>query len=68
MIGIFASGTTASWVAKIGTKKKTSQTLQFSITILHYLVAEIDYKLFMLFYRVISQDYAQKFSSQSDKN
>ena len=52
MIGIFASGTTASWVAKIGTKK-TSKTLQFSITILHYLVAEIDYKLFMLFYRVM---------------
>ena len=48
--------------------KKTSQTLQFSITILHYLVAEIDYKLFMLFYRVMSQDYAQKNSSQSDEN
>ena len=67
MIGIFASGATASLVAKIGTKK-TFQTLGFLIRILRYLEAEIDYRPFMIFYRMMSQDYAQKFSSQSNKN
>ena len=67
MIGIFASGTTASLVAKIGTKK-TFRTLGFLIRILRYLEAEIDYRPFMILYRMMSQDYAQKFSSQLDKN
>ena len=40
----------------------------FLITILRYLEAEIDYRPFMIFYRMMSQDYAQKFSSQSNKN
>ena len=65
MIGTLASGTNASLVAKNGTKK-TFQTLQFSIVILRYLEAEIDYRLFILFCRVVFQDYAQEVSSQLD--
>ena len=48
--------------------KKTFRTLGFFIRILCYLEAEIDYRPFMIFYRMMSQDYAQKFSSQSNKN
>ena len=67
MIGIFASGATASLVAKIGTKKNFLN-IGFLIRILRYLEAEIDYRPLMIFYRMMSQDYAQKFSSQSNKN
>ena len=67
MIGIFASGATASLVAKIGTKF-FFQTLGFSITILCYLQAEIDYRPFMLFYRLMSYNSAQKKSGKSNKN
>ena len=48
--------------------KKHFRTLGFFIRILRYLEAEIDYRPFMIFYRMMSQDYAQKFSSQSNKN
>ena len=65
MIGSLASGPTASQVAKNGTKK-TFQMLQFFITILRYLEAEIDYRLFILFCRVVFQDYAQEVSSHFD--
>ena len=67
MIGSFTSGATASQVAKIGTKK-TFRTLGFLIRSLRYIEAEINYRPFMIFYRMMSQDYAQKFSSQSNKN
>ena len=36
------------------------------IAILHYLEAEIDYMPFILFCRVVFQDYVQEFSSQLD--
>ena len=68
MIGIFTSSATASLVAKIGTKIFFIQILGFSIIILCYLQAEIDYRPFMLFYRVMSYNYAQKNSGQSNKN
>ena len=67
MKGIFASDATASLVAKIGTKF-FFQTLGFSIIILCYLQAEIDYRPFMLFYRLMSYNYAQKNSGQSKKS
>ena len=65
MIGSFASGANAFLVAKNGTKK-TFKTLQFFIAILRYLEAEIDYGPFILFCRVVFQDYAQEVSSQFD--
>ena len=68
MIGIFTSSATASLVAKIGTKIFFIQILGFSIIILCYLQAEIDYRPFMLFYRVLSYNYAQKNSGQSKKS
>ena len=43
--------------------KKTFQTLQFSITIVHNLEAEIDYRHVILFCKVLFQDYAQEVSS-----
>ena len=58
MILSFASSTTASLVAKNRTKK-SFQTSQFFIAIMGYIEAEIDYRPFLLFYRVVSQDYAQ---------
>ena len=67
MIRSLASGANASLVAKNGTKK-TFQMSQFSITILHYLETEIDYRPFILFCRVMSQDYAQEISGYLDKN
>ena len=67
MIGSFASGANASLVAKNGTKK-TFQTLQFLITILCYLEAEIDYTPYILFCTVVFEDYAQEVSSQFDQN
>ena len=67
MIGSFESGATAFLVAKNGTKK-TFQMLKFLIAILHYLEAEIDYRPFILFGRVVVQDYAQEVSSQCDQN
>ena len=65
MIRSLASGANASLVAKNGTKK-TFQTSRFSIAISRYLEAEIDYKYFILFCRVVFQDYAQEVSSQLD--
>ena len=62
MIGSLASGANTSLMAKNETKK-TFQTLQFSITILRYLEAEIDFRPFILFCRVVFQDYAQEVSS-----
>ena len=62
MIGSFASGANASLVAKKGTKK-TFQTSRFLIAISRYLEAEIDYKPFILFGKVVFQDYTQKVSS-----
>ena len=59
MIGSLASGANTSLMAKNGTKK-TFQMLQFFITILHYLEAEIDYRPFILFGRVMFQDYGQE--------
>ena len=58
MIGLLASGAHASLVAKNGTKK-TFQILQFFITILRYLEAEIDYRFFILFSSVVFKDYSQ---------
>ena len=55
------------WWPKLELKKNFSNIGIF-IRILHYLEAEIDYRPFMIFYRMISQDYAHKFSSQSNKN
>ena len=57
MIRSLARGANASLVAKNGTKK-TFQSVRFSITILRYLEAEIDYRSFILFCRVVFQDYA----------
>jgi len=37
--------------------KKTFQTSKFSIMILFYIDTEIDYQPFLLFNRVVSQDY-----------
>ena len=65
IIRSLASGANASLVAKNWTKK-TFQTLQFSITILCYLEAEIDYRPFILFCRVVFHNYAQEVSSQFD--
>ena len=65
MIRSLASGANASLVAKNGTKK-TFQTSRFSIAISRYLEAEIDYRYFILFCRVVFQDYAQEVSSQLD--
>ena len=59
MIESLASGANASLVAKNGTKK-TFQMLQFSMAILCYLEAEIDYRPYILFCRVVFQDYAQE--------
>ena len=59
MIGSSAGGITVSLVAKNETK-----TL---IAILCYLEAEIDYKLFFLFYNVVSHNYKQKILSPFDK-
>ena len=43
------------------------QMSRFSIAILHYLETEIDYRPFILFCRVMSQDYAQEISGCLDK-
>ena len=43
------------------------QMSQFSIAILHYLETEIDYRPFILFCRVMSQDYAQEISGYYTK-
>ena len=67
MIGSLASGANTSLVAQNGTKKN-DQTSQFSITILCYLEAVIDYRYFILFCRMLFQDYAQEVSSQFDQN
>ena len=67
MIGLLASGPNTSLAAKNGTKK-TFQKLQFPIVILHYLEAEINFRFFTLFCRVVFQDYAHKVSSQFDQN
>ena len=56
------------WWPKLELKFFFLRTLGFLIRILRYLEAEIDYRPFMIFYRMMSQDYAQKFSSQSNKN
>ena len=62
MIGPLASGVYASLVAENGAKI-TFQMLQFSMAILCYLEAEIDYRPYILFCRVVFQDYAQEVSS-----
>ena len=48
--------------------KNTFQMSQFFIAILRYLEAEMDYRLLLLSYRLVSQDYARKISSQFDQN
>ena len=42
--------------------------LQFLIAIFRYLEAEINYRPFILFCRVVFQDYAQEVSSQFGQN
>ena len=63
MIGSFASSVTASLVAY-----QNFSNIAISIAISCYLEAQIDYRPFLLFYRVMSHNYAQKISSQFDKN
>ena len=63
--GVMAIIVISSLMAKNGTKK-TFQTSRFSIAISRYLEAEIDYRYFILFCRVVFQDYAQEVSSQLD--
>ena len=67
MIGSLASGTNTSLVAKNGTRKNFSNIVIF-ITISCYLEAEINYRPFILFSKVVFQDYAQYVSSQFDQN
>ena len=55
-------------MAKNGAKKIFLQKLQFSIAILRYLEVEIDYRPFILYCRVVVEDYAQEVSSQYDQN
>ena len=59
MIGSFASGPNTSLVAKKETKKNFLNVMIF-IAILRYLETEIAYRPFLLFCRVVFQDYAQK--------
>ena len=47
--------------------KETYQTSRFFIMILHYLEADIDYRPFPFFYRVVCQNYTQQISSQFDQ-
>ena len=63
MIGSLASGAYASLVAKNGAKI-TFEMLQFSMAILCYLGAEIDYRPFILFYFKIMH---KKFQVNSTK-
>ena len=56
------------WWPKMELKNFFLQKLQFSIAILRYLEVEIDYRPFILYCRVVVEDYAQEVSSQYDQN
>ena len=66
IIGSFASGATASLVAKNITKKNFSN---ITIFYCNFVLSKghIDFRPFLFFYRVMSHDYTQKFQVDSTK-